>query len=431
MGLGRVFSILGLAVTGVACAAEEEVPYDGPILGGPTAIRHRCQVQQPVSQMPDGWWPTFQLTTDGERPLMARSEAHEFGPASRIVVATQTELGETDVQLVAEASPPTYLALLDFAARPGGWAVLYSREQAIELAIRDEVKLQVIQIPDLQASAIASAQLQAHDQGWWIAFQSASGTPEPAATLLSLDRGGQPRGAPVPLISSAPGNLSYTLAPRAVAWSRRGAADLDRSFYFATLSADGVPGPPQKIQDSLFWGLSFSGSAPQLLAVPEGHVVAFPESEVLWEDGSPIDPLTGEEEAKNGRKFAARTVLRLARFDLEGLPIGASRALTSPEPHREHVSPTLFTYAGELGLIWSTGSVLYGCAGCVPDHDLRFVLLDPRSLKPASEVLSLPYDGTGGLLRSTVAPLGPDLQIATYVTHHVSSSPARAAIRCE
>jgi hypothetical protein len=384
-----------------------------------------------VLRVPEVTWPAFHLSSDGDRRLLARSEAEGFSPASRIVVATQTPLGETDLQIVAENSAPGSLDLLDFATRPGGWALVYTREQAVEVAVHDGTKMEVVPIPDLAAWSISSAQLEAHEQGWWLAFQDASGTRAPGAYLLSLDPGGQPRSAPVPLISSAEGNLSYTLAPRAVAWSRRGAADGDRSFFFAPLGADGLIGPTHKIQDSWFWELTFSGSAPQILALPSGHLVAFPESELRWEDGSPVDPVTGEEEAKQGRKYVARTTLRLARFDAEGQPVSPSRVLMNPEPHREQVSPRLFNFAGELGLIWSTGSVIYGCAGCVPDHDLRFVLLDPHDLTPASEVLALPYEGTGGLLRLTAAPMGSELGMAVHITHHVSSEPATATIRCD
>jgi hypothetical protein len=85
-------------------------------------------------------------------------------------------------------------------------------------------------------------------------------------------------------------------------------------------------------------------------------------------------------------------------------------------------------------VLWGHGSHIYICGGCVPDHSMDLVLIEPTTLTPVSNVLSLSNGGDprgGGLLRRRVAVLGPTL-LATYLlTFHVHATPGSAAFRCE
>jgi hypothetical protein len=61
-----------------------------------------------------------------------------------------------------------------------------------------------------------------------------------------------------------------------------------------------------------------------------------------------------------------------------------------------------------VGLMWARGSHIYVCAGCVPDHSIEFVVLDPDDLVPLSDVLKI-SPAEGGLLRRSAA-----VQATTY-----------------
>ena len=84
-----------------------------------------------------------------------------------------------------------------------------------------------------------------------------------------------------------------------------------------------------------------------------------------------------------------QSVIYLRRFDERGNPLGAKYKLQAPIENRHNVTPQLKRFESEIGLIWGTGAVYYGCGGCMPNDSLNFVLLDGVDLEPHSEVVTL------------------------------------------
>jgi hypothetical protein len=85
----------------------------------------------------------------------------------------------------------------------------------------------------------------------------------------------------------------------------------------------------------------------------------------------------------------------------------------------------------DVGLLWAEGSIIYICAGCVPDHSLKFVVLDGEDFTPRSKAVELPNTlPNGGLLSPETARLGDDLLIVSTVTYHTSAEGASGTIRC-
>ncbi|MBM4394605.1 MAG: hypothetical protein FJ087_02815 [Deltaproteobacteria bacterium] len=136
-------------------------------------------------------------------------------------------------------------------------------------------------------------------------------------------------------------------------------------------------------------------------------------------------------EAREGPDFmsGASSLVRLARLDADGSV--ADRAPVRPAVvDRDEVEPVLAPFQGVVGLFWSSGTHIYVCAGCVPDHAIHFVLLDPYTLAPASEVRSIP-PVAGGLLGLSAAAAGDDLLLTAEIGFHVHQEPGSAALACK
>jgi hypothetical protein len=122
----------------------------------------------------------------------------------------------------------------------------------------------------------------------------------------------------------------------------------------------------------------------------------------------------------------------LARFDL------GTRALTTPivrvqtpTTGEETANPVLFPVGDEVGLLWSRGTIIYACGGCMPDNHLEAVVMDGDDFAPLTELVTMPNnEPMGGFVRPTVAPLGVDVVVAATLQFHISGNAARGVLRC-
>jgi hypothetical protein len=105
--------------------------------------------------------------------------------------------------------------------------------------------------------------------------------------------------------------------------------------------------------------------------------------------------------------------------------------LQAPVKDREAVQPTWVEMGDDVGLLWAEGGIIYICAGCVPDHSLKLVVLDGQSFAPQSNVVELVNPlPSGGLLSPATVPIGDELLVVSTVTYHTSGEGASAALRC-
>jgi hypothetical protein len=127
----------------------------------------------------------------------------------------------------------------------------------------------------------------------------------------------------------------------------------------------------------------------------------------------------------------AATTIRVARFDANGERQGPMYDLQAPVKDRENVQPFWLDVGDDLGLLWAEGDIIYICAGCVPNHLLRFVVLDGQTFTPQSNVVALANTlPSGGLLSPETVRVGDDLLLVSTVTYHTSGEGASATIRC-
>jgi hypothetical protein len=122
----------------------------------------------------------------------------------------------------------------------------------------------------------------------------------------------------------------------------------------------------------------------------------------------------------------------LARFDLTTRAlVGPVVRVQTPTVNEEVVNPFLFPVGDHLGLLWSRGSVIYVCAGCMPDNHLELVVMDADDFTPVSSLLTIPNDQPmGGYIRPMVAPVGDHFVVAASLRFHVSGNPATGAFQC-
>jgi hypothetical protein len=97
----------------------------------------------------------------------------------------------------------------------------------------------------------------------------------------------------------------------------------------------------------------------------------------------------------------------------------------------DNVAPDLVALGNDFGLIWSQGNIIYFCGGCVPDHGLRFAVLDGGDLGVQSPVLTLPATAGGGSLDATLAANGLELLSTFEIWFHTYAMIGVAGISCQ
>lgn len=179
--------------------------------------------------------------------------------------------------------------------------------------------------------------------------------------------------------------------------------------YYLALDADGMPR-----RSAVLLAGGYSNSRPAL----------------LYRDGL---VLTAYSHTTGGYEESdIATTIRFGQFDPDGNPVGETYAVQAAVEDEQNVDPHWAVIGDDLGLIWGHGSVIYICAGCVPDERLEFVVLDGETFEPLSEVVTIENQQTnGGLLVPEIAVNGPELRIMSAVTYHTNGVVGTAMIRCE
>jgi hypothetical protein len=180
------------------------------------------------------------------------------------------------------------------------------------------------------------------------------------------------------------------------------------------LDSDGsVLGEPVALEDSAASG--FSATVPSLLV--RGDQVLAAWSVVSGDSSYDVQD--------------AATTVRIARFDADGQRQGLMYDLQAPVKDRESVQASWVDMGDDVGLLWAEGSIIYVCAGCVPDHSLKLVVLDGQDFSPQSNAVELANTlPSGGLLSPETARNGDNLLVVSTVTYHTSAEGASGTIRC-
>lgn len=214
---------------------------------------------------------------------------------------------------------------------------------------------------------------------------------------------GESYGATANVVLTQDGGLAVTYA----------AGTLESSVYFVVLDADGTKRfEPRRISrqasDTSSSRLSFTPRT-NLVAVGDSFLVAYMEEN--------LDYVTS----------TGHVLVRVAVVDAEGN--AALHALQAPVEGREDMYPTFVSFEDRVGIAWTSGSIIWICGGCIGDHDMHFVLLDPETLVPTSEVVTHLHM-TNGMITPLLANSGEDIATAANLDFHASTLGATGAMRC-
>ena len=160
--------------------------------------------------------------------------------------------------------------------------------------------------------------------------------------------------------------------------------------------------------DRIYYG------APTLLARGDGWLAAYVESYANYDNFDDAE---------------ASDTIQLVRLDASGQRTGTTHRLAAPVVDTSITSPRLVAVGDRIGLAWSAGTIIYICAGCMPDHVMRFLLLDADDLVPASNVVEVA--GVSGLFTSGLRSVGSSVVAVFSVVYHVSADGAAALMSCE
>jgi hypothetical protein len=445
----------GLEVGPEAGASAGVFPRDdeAPITTRPSRSTYQCRVQRDrTDHRPRSWSlvPPALVATAGGAAFLARFEATipSLPPSPAFPAATQFLVSSFD--LAGTFGAPLTLAQGDAwdrsavtaAPRGDGFLAVWNVGSTFRGAAFDASGKAVLGPRDLltdastpgnsdrQLFALDPRLARGPDGGFGLIYtpQASAGSYEVRFTVLDPDGGVR---MPPRALTPMPGSTFATPAPAivgtpsgyAIVW--RDPGDPAGGIDFAAADMNGAEVvarrriSPPAAEALLVGGVSmFEPPTNALVPVGDGYVAAWTEG------GHGTFP---------GDLHDGGWVVRLARLDGAGNRVGVPVSLRKFQSDADEVEPTLIPFGDALAVLWAHGSHIYSCAGCVPDHRIDLLLVDPVTLTPVSNVVSVTNGGApkaGGLLRRRVAVLGDSLLMTYLLTLHTYAIPGSAAFTC-
>ena len=433
---------LGTQACGSGGSAPRDDPGGGqeqatPILARTQAPSYTCSTEGVVDYSAAWSYGTGALAAQSEGALVARVEgtASEFGfPEApyRFVVSAVHADGALDEAHEIAGSDGEKVSDVALLALPGGRAAMVwveGEQLRFTAMTRDFATSPPATLPSgmvTRGAAPALAQLGAEHVA--VAYRDAQNH----ARYLVVDLAGK---AVVSALSLGKGEVDAP--PQVVADEAGGSAVLwsawlqgfdennqrpSSEVFFVRVDAagklDGEPRQLSHLGDSGTLGdASFASSRVALIARPGGFLTA-------WSEGGNggIDEL--------GEGSGGFTIVRVLKLDADGKAEGAPVQLSEREDSIDDVEPGFVALGDAIALLWARGSHIYVCGGCVPDHDIQAVLIDPDTLDPLSAPVKAGV-AQGGLLHRHSASQGGTILNLSEITFHTSSKPAFAAFSCQ
>jgi hypothetical protein len=397
-----------------------EMPADPPVLERPVREEYACSVTTPITNRGLEWSAgEVTSTSSGAFLLWGRPAAN--GMEDGIMLASLDDTGGVGMNEEIATYSGAYSSRPRVAATSSGMTASWVEAGANEMSVMQTAALDATGAVTRMPTVVTGP-------------SERLGDPTPAATA---------DGTALLYVQT---DVDYT----------------ESVLRLALLDGDGVPLATPV--DVLTFQDVEMGGAGALVAIPGGFALTFstwlfdPESWLLFLDengarrGAAIKlgdggyGVSGQDLFVRGNElivaYASHTgsyddsdiagFIGLARFDL------TTRQRTAPDVRvqtptlgDETVGPVLFDVDGDLGLLWSRGTVIYVCAGCMPDNHLEAVVMDGDDFTPLTELLTFQNDEPmGGYVRPGVARAGDRFVVATDLRFHVSGVVATGAFAC-
>ena len=413
-----------------------------PVTERASSNTHRCQVVRGRTEHSPRQWSGRQalVTTRGGTVYLARLESTSPDPmfpgipgrAALLVSSLGTD-GSFGPPVTVSSAEPDTIGGVTLAASGDGFVAVWTEGGALRMAGFDaqgmlSAAAQTITLPGIGVDSrpkIAAAP----DGGFGLVYGVHSEGRPTNVHFVALDGSGRPRsdarllGTSVstyadPATAIAAGNDGY-----AILW--RGPSGMAGRIEFAKADLTGAervaprtistPPPPLMMVGG---ATGFDPATTSIVPVEGGYLAAW--TEARWDPSSFVS--------------SAWSIVRLARLDPSGLVQGEAVPLRAPKIDIDEVEPSLVPFGNAVAVFWGRGTHIYLCAGCVPDHRIDLILIDPRTLNPLSNVVSVTNAGTakaGGLLRRAAVTMGSSLLTTYNLTFHVTATPGSATFACD
>lgn len=391
-----------------------------PILEREPAPTHACMETRSMTQAAGA---TFGRT---EGLVATGGDYFALRSAETLTIAGLTLDGTIYDEVVLEpeafASRNATAVVLD-ADIASVWTYAGASGSVLRYAVVDDAAGTVVaakDLPDLAAAYVSVAALVPTDSSGLALFYGESD--DGGATslrLVHLDAAGEVTDGPVDVAEI--GATFGTISASAAVASDGGYAvtyvtgELGQGeVSFVVLDADGTPRfAPRRISKPAGdgWSAEF-GAVPRnnLLRVGDRYWVAFTEG---WADNVAMQ---------------GTIVVRLAIVDEQGDAEG--HLLQAPVEGKNNLWPSLVAFDDRVGVMWTSGTIIWICGGCIADNDLHFVLLDPDAVVPASDVVTHLHE-TSGIVAPLAARVDANILTAASLDLHALTLPASGALRCE
>jgi hypothetical protein len=406
--------------SGGGSAGAGAVDPRGPLLDRPSGDEYDCSVSRPITLF-DLPWSGFTLVPDADGELaLVRADRNKVDPKRTGSSVTWSTLGlDGTLGSPNAVSAPTNQYLTSVTAVRGGekstivWSETLADGSSYSMnSLQVDAAGSVVTPASVLLTLGRSGGLKVVRAGSGYALLWVDGNQSSAKLSFGLlDENGKLASTPL-VLAQAPylgvGDIAPVGAGFVVSYADNGYLNSRLASRLLVLDADGSTiGEPIALEDT-------HGSASSLLVRGDQVLAAW---SILHGD---------KREA-----MEAATTVRVGRFDAKGKRQGPMYDLQAPVTHRESVQPFWVEMGDDVGLLWAEGSIIYICAGCVPDHSLKFVVLDGQDFNPRSNAVELTNTlPAGGLLSPESARIGDHLLVVSTVTYHTSAEGASGTLRC-
>jgi hypothetical protein len=454
---GAVVDVCRVAfLSALLACARGPAPAAGPdggqaatqpgLLENPLPARHVCRVaRERTDHKPASWSQGHALVaTSAGKAFLARVERLVVGeppfraaPSSEqpgLVVSTMDLAGALGSAMAVPGTAETGAQAPAAASREGGFALVWTATdgQTIFAAAFDPLGNLIngprpIPLPERSQIVMRPWLVAGPDGGFAVLYKSGSLDQPSRMFAFTLTTDLTLRGPPRPLGTGHAGDLEATATGYTAVWNDSDASRRP-SLEIGLLDPAGQRATTARLwqsdRDTFPVGLSFRTRAsadPALLAVEGGYLVAWTE----WVDV----PVSGLYQYSGGS-----SIVWLQRLDAGGVPQGRPSPLRASTAGVEEVEPSLLRFGDAVAVLWAHGSFSYVLGRGTPDHRVDLVLVDPGSLRPISNVVSVhppAGDRAGGLVRRREVVLDRSILTTFDLTFHIHSSAASAAFTCD
>jgi hypothetical protein len=399
-----------------------------PILERTARNDYSCAIVQDTTALPNRW---ARLSSDiaassSGTVWAARTESTglDWNQPSDFFVSTLDANGELGPDLSISGDPTVIQRVQVVGTSSGAFAVMWIEGSALRFAAFDAAGTAIgapKTIDTVQVDSGSDYRAAFDGVGSIGVIYSRTRGNGSSIHMVTIDPLGTPAHTPLEIVSSdvqvylRSMNISAA-GPASFAMLYADGEGFETDVYFARARGGAIAVPSKMAFDSADRGGaggSFAAGRVAMLKNATGFLVA-------WSEGS-----FGDFETQTG----AYSVVRLARMDTDGALL--EHALVRARiDNVEQLEPELVMFRSSVALSWARGSVIYVCGGCIPDHSIEMVLIDPDELVPVSNVVKVDPNA-GGLLRRSVAVSGNAILTTFEITFHVTADPGFASFGCD